>query len=231
MTAKSAGERSPKGLRERRRRDVQDRLLHTGLELFLTQGYEATTVNGIARRAEVSERTFFRHLASKEDVILEPLRAMHVVFRQELARRPVNEPPLMSLRRTVSSALRSAPRRERHLALRALRVMGRDETARWVGVRLALEQHGRVAEAIRSQRGLPVDDPRPGLLTGAFGSATLQAASRWSRDPHGTARSLERVGESHYALLNTALGSDWSTPLSTDGPPDAEHQRKPRPAS
>ena len=231
MTAERAGERSPIGLRERRRRHVHAQLLDAGLELFLTEGYETTTVSGIARAAEVSQRTFFRHLPSKEDVILEPLRAMHRFFRAELERRPVTEPPLLALRGTISTALRTAPEAQRQLALRALWVVGRDEAAHWLCLRLYTEQHPRIAEAIRVRRGLAPDDPRPALLTGAFASATLLAASRWSREPNGTARSLERVGESHYALLHTALGNDWNAPSPTAGSPDADHQRRPRPAN
>ena len=50
------------------------------LELFAEHGYEATTVDQIADRAEVSKATFFRYFASKGEVIftsegyrLEPL--------------------------------------------------------------------------------------------------------------------------------------------------------------
>ncbi|RMI27677.1 TetR/AcrR family transcriptional regulator [Streptomyces triticirhizae] len=207
MTADGAGERSPIGLRERRWRRVHERLLDTGLELFLAHGYEATTVQGIARRAEVSERTFFRHLPSKEDVVLEPLRLLHGVFRSELDRRPATEGPLLSLRRTMAAALRTAPEPGRQLALRALRVVGRDERARVLCLRLYAEHHPEIAEVIRVRRGLPPDDPRPALLAGAFTTASLLATARWSREPDGTARSLERAGESHYALLTRRSGT------------------------
>ncbi|KAB8166477.1 TetR family transcriptional regulator [Streptomyces sp. 3MP-14] len=243
MTADGAGERSPiglgepdgpvepDGLRERRWRRVHERLLDTGLELFLAHGYEATTVQGIARGAEVSERTFFRHLPSKEDVVLEPLRRLHGFFRDEVDRRPTSEGPLLSLRRAMVAALRSAPEPQRQLGLRALRVVGRDERARALCLRLYAEQQSEIAEVVRAHRGLPPDDPRPALLAGAFASASLVATERWSREGDGTARSLERVGESHYALLHAALGNDRNSSVTTTGSPDAGHQRRPRPKS
>lgn len=39
------------------------------MELFAEDGYEATTVAGIAERAGVTERTFFRHFADKREVL------------------------------------------------------------------------------------------------------------------------------------------------------------------
>jgi len=39
------------------------------MELFSERGYEQTTVAGIAERAGLSERTFFRHYADKREVL------------------------------------------------------------------------------------------------------------------------------------------------------------------
>lgn len=43
-------------------------LEHIALELFSEQGFESTTVRDIARAARISQRTFFRYYASKNDV-------------------------------------------------------------------------------------------------------------------------------------------------------------------
>ncbi|UWP85511.1 TetR family transcriptional regulator [Dactylosporangium fulvum] len=44
-------------------------LTAAAIELFLTKGYDETTVDEIAEAAGVARRTFFRHFRSKEDVV------------------------------------------------------------------------------------------------------------------------------------------------------------------
>jgi AcrR family transcriptional regulator len=51
------------------RRQVRCALVGSAMELFLTNGYEATTVDQIADAAGVGRRTFFRYFPSKEEVI------------------------------------------------------------------------------------------------------------------------------------------------------------------
>lgn len=49
--------------------DARGRLEAAALELYVSQGFEATTVADIAARAGVTERTFFRHFADKREVL------------------------------------------------------------------------------------------------------------------------------------------------------------------
>lgn len=46
------------------------RLLESGLELFGTQGYRATTVRELSARAKVSHRTFYQEFAGTEDLLV-----------------------------------------------------------------------------------------------------------------------------------------------------------------
>lgn len=50
---------------------TRDRLRTAALELYLEQGYEATTVEQIAARAGVTERTYFRHFPDKREVLFD----------------------------------------------------------------------------------------------------------------------------------------------------------------
>jgi len=58
------------GARESKRAATRDRIAAAGLKLFLTQGYAATTIDGIAAAAGISRRTFFYYFSSKDDVLL-----------------------------------------------------------------------------------------------------------------------------------------------------------------
>jgi AcrR family transcriptional regulator len=57
--------------RERRRLEVRERILETALSLFETQGFEATTVAEIVRRADIAYGTFFNHFPSKLHLLRE----------------------------------------------------------------------------------------------------------------------------------------------------------------
>lgn len=48
---------------------AEQRLAHAGLDLYVDQGYEDTTVAEIAERAGVTSRTFFRYFADKREVL------------------------------------------------------------------------------------------------------------------------------------------------------------------
>ena len=89
---------SPKeeGLRERKRRETLHRIAEQGLKLFLTHGYEATTLDAIAEAAGISRRTFFYYFMSKEEILLawqdggfnETLRA--ALLEQSTKQSPLN---------------------------------------------------------------------------------------------------------------------------------------------
>lgn len=61
---------SPEGLRERKKRATRRHIAEVGFQLFLDNGYEATTLDTIAQAAGISRRTFFSYFKSKEDIIL-----------------------------------------------------------------------------------------------------------------------------------------------------------------
>jgi AcrR family transcriptional regulator len=54
---------------ERRKREVREKILAAAYDLFLNQGVAVTTIEEICERADVANRTFFNHFATRQDMI------------------------------------------------------------------------------------------------------------------------------------------------------------------
>jgi AcrR family transcriptional regulator len=59
----------PTSRRERRKRELQERILDAGTELFSELGYDLTTLEQICERADVSRRTFYNYFPSKQHLV------------------------------------------------------------------------------------------------------------------------------------------------------------------
>jgi AcrR family transcriptional regulator len=62
---------APAGRRERRKREIHDRILEAAVSLFEEKGFAATTAVEIAAVADVAEKTFYNHFASKQTLTQE----------------------------------------------------------------------------------------------------------------------------------------------------------------
>ena len=60
------------GLRERKKLDTRNAIERAAVQIVLEQGYEAATAEAIARRADVSLRTFFNYFPTKDVAIVGP---------------------------------------------------------------------------------------------------------------------------------------------------------------
>jgi len=77
--------------------DARGRLQRAALELFVEQGFAATTVPQITERAGLTTRTFFRHFADKREVFFEG-DTIPQMARRLLAEVPDDVDPLSLLR-------------------------------------------------------------------------------------------------------------------------------------
>jgi AcrR family transcriptional regulator len=101
------------GRREEHKRATRQALQQAADRLFASQGYAATTVRDIAAAAGVTERTFFRYFAGKEELIIDDALGWLPVLQERVRQRPGSEDPVTALRRSVlevSAMLASSPR-------------------------------------------------------------------------------------------------------------------------
>jgi AcrR family transcriptional regulator len=69
----------PEGLRARKRQEVRTRISDTATRLFKKRGFDAVSVEEVAREADVSKATVFNYFECKEDLLLD--RAPELIER------------------------------------------------------------------------------------------------------------------------------------------------------
>jgi AcrR family transcriptional regulator len=89
---------APQTVRSERTRAA---LRNAAMVRFLAQGVEATTTEEIAADAGVTLRTFYRHFASKHDLLFAEYDSGLHWFRRALAERPVGEPVVESVHAAI----------------------------------------------------------------------------------------------------------------------------------
>ncbi len=91
------------GKRQQRRERTRSALRACALERFSKQGFQKASIAEIASDAGVTERTFYRHFATKEAVLFEDFASRLGWFRAALELRRDDEPILDSVRIAVES--------------------------------------------------------------------------------------------------------------------------------
>jgi AcrR family transcriptional regulator len=110
-------------------------LRRAALTRFLAQGVEATSVDEIAADAGVTVRTFYRHFATKHDLLFADYDAGLHWFRRALAGRPVDEPVVESVQAAIFAFPHDVDAISQMTQMAALRVEQLD--------------HGRIAGHLR----------------------------------------------------------------------------------
>ncbi|MDQ0959505.1 AcrR family transcriptional regulator [Streptomyces sp. B4I13] len=101
----SPADRPRLGLRERKKIKTREAIRTATYALVREQGYDATTIDQIAQRAEVSPSTVFRYFPTKEDIVLTD--EYDPVLLEELRGRPEDEPWPQAIRQVMLAAART----------------------------------------------------------------------------------------------------------------------------
>ena len=74
--------------------NARGRLMQAAFALYGERGFEQTTVAGIAERAGLTERTFFRHFADKREVLFAGAEALQELLVSTVAEAPASLAPI-----------------------------------------------------------------------------------------------------------------------------------------
>ncbi|MDH6138893.1 AcrR family transcriptional regulator [Kitasatospora sp. GP30] len=217
------------GLRERKKQRTRDALVDAAHRLFLSQGYARTTVDEIAAAVDVSQRTFFRYFANKEEAALAVLADAEDYFIERLADRPPDEPPLLALRMAVCAAWRDLSTEDYQqgsrgvsAALELLQLIESTPSLLAAQLRRSAEQEQRVAVILAAREGVDAAaDLRPRLLAAVFGAAIRTAHLAWSTTGD---RQREEGPEGMIAVIEAQLDQLGPALVTGHWPPDAGHR-------
>ncbi|MEB8343671.1 TetR/AcrR family transcriptional regulator [Streptomyces endophyticus] len=202
-------------LRELKKERTRNSLLRTALELFTTQGFDRTTVDEIAEVCEVSQRTFFRYFANKEEVALAVQQTVESRFVAALRERPPEENPFEALRRTVLGTWDAMSRVVEELVplelhMRTYQMIESTPSLLAVHLRRSIELEEELARVVAEREGLDVDsDPRPRVAVAAFGGVMRMTGRLWGAGGDASIDSIRALTESYLDHLRPSLAGQW----------------------
>ena len=204
-------------LRERKKLRTRDALLRAAMELFATRGYEETTVDDIAAAVDVSQRTFFRYFAGKEEAAFYVPRLAETQVVQAVRARPPGEAPLEALRRavleswdTINETIEEIVPVDLHM--RVYRVIESTPALLAAHLRRAAELEEELARIIAEREGLDVDaDPRPRIIVALFGGVIRVTERLWSAGDDLSLEGMRQLTATYLDQVGPALAGNWRT--------------------
>jgi AcrR family transcriptional regulator len=200
--------------RERKKRQTRDALIEAALKLFEAKGYEHTAIHEITDAVDVSERTFFRYFASKEDLVLSFVRDLQEVLTEQLAARPPAEEPLMALRNafrlsverlSMNSGIGHGPGYPS-----VSKLIDSSPTLLAANLRFFHEKGEHLARVLAEREGVdPATDLRPRVLVGVFGSMLSMASHDCRAGGEQGGEQLVAAFDAYASQLVPALAGHW----------------------
>ncbi|MGY6018065.1 TetR/AcrR family transcriptional regulator [Streptomyces spinosirectus] len=176
----SPADRPPLGLRERKKIKTRESIRAATYALIREQGYDATTIEQIAERAEVSPSTVFRYFPTKEDIVLTD--EYDQLMAEELRARPDGESWMESVRHVMHLAIEANDREDPEVArMRAhLAVQVPAVRSRMVE---SMSSTGRMLrDAIAERHGLDADSLEVRVYAMSFIGGLMEASMYWAEN-------------------------------------------------
>lgn len=171
------------GLRERKKRERRRCIEAAAIDLFEANGFDATTTDDIAARADIAPRTFFYYFSTKEDVVLADYAARLERITSELARRPLTEAPWMALRAAFVDV--AADYIDQHDELVRRFVIIADSPSVYArSLQLQAGWEDAIAAVLATREGGGTDEIGPRLMASAALACMRSALRHWPLSGH-----------------------------------------------
>ena len=196
----------PVGLRERKKEQTRRALEDAALDLFERQGFDRTTVEEIAAACDVSPRTFFRYFATKDQVLFGD-DGEFTDMLTDLEHRPVDEPPLRSVRAAVDAKIESFADERERLVKRA-RILAETPSLQFHGPHEHVGKIEAVVDALARRDAAAGVQPRVlelRLGVGVGFAAIRAALDTWIAD--GATGDLFAMVDEAFDRVETGLGT------------------------
>lgn len=181
--------------------DARGRLARVALELYAERGFEQTTVEDIAERAGVTERTFFRHFADKREVLFDGSGLLQQRLVDAIADAPAGLAPIDVVGHAFADAAALLEERRDHARTRAGVIAANPALQERELLKLA----GLAAAATTALRERGVPDPAAPLAAQAGVTAFSIGFELWVADA-SSADLATRIRETLDQLRAVSVG-------------------------
>ncbi|MFJ9537730.1 TetR/AcrR family transcriptional regulator [Streptomyces sp. NPDC101225] len=176
----SPADRPRLGLRERKKIKTRESIRTATYALIKEQGYDATTIEQIAERAEVSPSTVFRYFPAKEDIVLTD--EYDQLMAEELRARPAGESWMDSVRHVMHLAIEANDREDPEVVRMRARLAVEVPAVRSRMVE-SMSATGRLLrDAIAERHGLDPDSLEVRVSAMSFIGGLMEVSMYWAEN-------------------------------------------------
>lgn len=160
--------------------DARERLEQAAFDLFVEQGFAATTVPQIAERAGLSTRTFFRHFADKRDALFAEENAVPEQAARIIAEAPASLGPLQIVAGAFETVAKAQFSREKSYYIARHQIIESDDGLRERQLRMPAALVDALRRGFEDRGSDPVDAMLAAHLTATVFSVSI---GRWLSSP------------------------------------------------
>ncbi len=198
------------GRRERKKRELRERIYESARQLFIRNGFEATTIEQITEAADVAQATFFNHFQNKQAVLSEMtgevFDAMRAMVDEQLSRPVSAQERLRGFAESGAVQIEESRDLARDVLLELMSTRSRPGEA----IPYLTRVHEPFAEIVRQGQanGEVRADLDPEFIAEMVVGAFNAAVTNWMNDAgYPLARRLREVA----AFMGQAIATDRAT--------------------